>query len=75
MWTNTQHKLQSVQVRFCSVEVFQIPQEGGNHAYMPSSEVQLHDTYTSDVRCPHTCFFTVLWVCYHFTHSEGLPMF
>jgi hypothetical protein len=76
MWTNTHHnKLQSVQLWFSGVAVIQLPQEGGNRAYMPWNEAQSPDTYNSDAWCPHTCFYTVWRIHYHFTHPQGVPMF
>jgi hypothetical protein len=71
MWTNTQHnKLQLVQLCYSGVAVIQLHQEARNHAYMPSHEAQLPDTYAAVARHSHTFFCTVWCAHYSFTRPE-----
>jgi hypothetical protein len=75
MWTNTQdNKLQSVQLRFSCVAVIQLPQEEGNHAYMPSNVAQLADI-CSCCKAFRQLFLHSVVGPLHFTHPEGVPMF
>jgi hypothetical protein len=70
-WTTTQHnKLQSLQLWYSGVAVIQLHQEAGTHAYMPSNEAQLPDTYAIVARRSHTCLYTVWCVSNHATYPE-----